>query len=595
MARKRVGNLEAGLSLDDRGFKQSMTKAAQNLQRNSVKMNRNLASIERSFNSMRSSLSKTIAKSLRFGAIMGTVAGGTGLGLLVKRNVEAADAIAKTADKIGVTTAELQELRFAAERSGVTVKGLDDGLQRFSRRLGEAQNGTGELVKIIKQYGIELTDAAGRQRTSVEVLRDFAEVIKNTKDPTERLRIAFKAFDKEGVGLVNLLKGGADGMEELQQRARDLGIVVEDNLLRQAETANDRFLELSKTIKSNVMRSILQASPLIIDLSEKMIDFTGKLDSYINSVERIITRLGRVWDIVKRINEIWEKTPMGYASAKVRGGIWGAIMGERDTRTPGQLGIGNPAAYTPNINAPGRAAIWSPDDMPSGEDDVDKMAQRQAERDAMLVQKYENEFKIAQQHYTDFERMVDNHHNILEQMESDKAARLLAIDRAEKDKKLSNMQMLAGATGGFLNIIASMTTKKNKALFFAMKGIEAAQATIAALRASAQALPNIPLSKFILGIGLAKAAAILATGITGGASAGGGGGGSYSAPSPTTSGITDTAETPGTKGTYNIYIGEHLAGNKEFAKILAEEINALVQDYEVKLISTRSLEAEGLA
>jgi hypothetical protein len=69
-----------------------------------------------------------------------------GLGALVDRSISAADAIGKTADKIGVGVEALQELRFAAKASGVEQQTLDMPLQRFTRRAAEAAQGTGEAT-----------------------------------------------------------------------------------------------------------------------------------------------------------------------------------------------------------------------------------------------------------------------------------------------------------------------------------------------------------------------------------------------------------------------------------------------------------------
>jgi hypothetical protein len=58
------------------------------------------------------------------GALAGVATFG-GLAELVKRSLSAADAIGKTADKIGVGVEALQELRFAAKASGVEQQTLD--------------------------------------------------------------------------------------------------------------------------------------------------------------------------------------------------------------------------------------------------------------------------------------------------------------------------------------------------------------------------------------------------------------------------------------------------------------------------------------
>ena len=91
------------------------------------------------------------------GALIGAATVG-GLGALIDRSISAADAIGKTADKIGVGVEALQELRFAAKASGVEQQTLDMALQRFTRRAAEAAQGTGEAKDALAQMGIALRD-----------------------------------------------------------------------------------------------------------------------------------------------------------------------------------------------------------------------------------------------------------------------------------------------------------------------------------------------------------------------------------------------------------------------------------------------------
>jgi hypothetical protein len=49
-----------------------------------------------------------------------------------------------------------------------------------------------------------------------------------------------RSIDSEGVALVDLLRGGSDVLEEMRERTRDLGIVRDEALARDARTAPDR-------------------------------------------------------------------------------------------------------------------------------------------------------------------------------------------------------------------------------------------------------------------------------------------------------------------------------------------------------------------
>ena len=118
-----------------------------------------------------------------------------GLAALVDRSISAANAIGKTADKIGVGVEALQELRFAAKASGVEQQTLDMALQRFTRRAAEAAQGTGEAKDALAQMGIALRDQSGNLRSSEDLLGDVADAFARIEDPAERVRLAFKLFD----------------------------------------------------------------------------------------------------------------------------------------------------------------------------------------------------------------------------------------------------------------------------------------------------------------------------------------------------------------------------------------------------------------
>ena len=210
------------------------------------------------------------------GAAIAGVATIGGLAALTDRSISAADAIGKTADKIGLGVEALQELRFAAKASGVEQQTLDMAMQRFTRRAAEAANGTGEAKDALASMGIALRDQNGNLRRSEDLLGDVADAFARIEDPAERVRLAFKLFDSEGVALVNLLRDGSDGLDEMRERARDLGIVLDESLVRDAERARTELDTLSQVISANLTRAALNAAPVIADLSSWLADLSGK-------------------------------------------------------------------------------------------------------------------------------------------------------------------------------------------------------------------------------------------------------------------------------------------------------------------------------
>lgn len=190
-----------------------------------------------------------------------------GLALLTKNAIDSADAIAKTADNIGISTDALQELRFAADLSGVSQERFDKALQKFTIRIGEAAAGTGEAKDAFNLLGISVLDAEGRLQSTETILNQVSDALSGIESPTERARVAYNLFGREGVAMVNLLAKGSAEMETMRQKARDLGLVLDEDLLRNAEKAQDELSILHKVISVNLNRALLDLSPIIADTS----------------------------------------------------------------------------------------------------------------------------------------------------------------------------------------------------------------------------------------------------------------------------------------------------------------------------------------
>ena len=261
------------------------------LDANSVKLIRELNKAQKKTKRTASRMRKDMQRSF---AAMGKAAAGFGvvLAAATKASVDYADKIAKTSDKIGVNVEALQELRFAAKRAGVEQNTLDMALQRFTRRAGEAAIGTGEAKAAIAEMGIELRDASGNIRSTNDLLRDVADAFQKTTDPATRLRLAFKLFDSEGAALVNMLSDGADGLNKVTQEARDLGVVMKESLVRDAEKAADKMGDLQKVLQVRIASTVLENTDAIISLTDAILSLVIAAGKAMGSVPPFMEWLG---------------------------------------------------------------------------------------------------------------------------------------------------------------------------------------------------------------------------------------------------------------------------------------------------------------
>lgn len=234
-----IGNLEVRIGAVTKDFNAGIRSAAAKLDEfegRTNKMSRSMSNFGDRLRGIGTNMSKWITGPL-------TIAGGAAV-TFATQFAQTGDQVAKTADKLGVGVEALQELRFAAERSGVAADTFDMALQRFTRRAAEAAEGTGEAKDALAQLGIQLRDQDGSLRNSEELLGDVADAFRRIEDPAERVRLAFKLFDSEGVAMVNMLRDGNSAIEEMRGRFRELGLGMTEETARASEQLVDQMAEL---------------------------------------------------------------------------------------------------------------------------------------------------------------------------------------------------------------------------------------------------------------------------------------------------------------------------------------------------------------
>lgn len=289
MADKRLNII---LTVSDKGTVKvnKATKGIKNLEVQTVKSSRSMIS---SFVKVGAAVAAAFSAKILIG--------------FTNKAISAADKIAKTAGKIGVGTDALQELQFAAERSGLSADAMSNNLEQLNRRLGEAVDGTGELKKITDQYGIAILDSAGKTRKAEDVLGDIAELIAETGDAAEKTRITYNAFGRSGVGMINALKGGREGLAALRKEARDTGNVIDAELLPGFEAARDAIDTAGGAIRTTFINAVGEAAPqikLLADEIRKLAADEGFKDFVINTVKLTADLVAALATIPKAMAEI---------------------------------------------------------------------------------------------------------------------------------------------------------------------------------------------------------------------------------------------------------------------------------------------------
>lgn len=180
-------------------------------------------------------------------------AGVVGAFASIKQGIDRQADLFDLSTRLGATTEGLSRLQYAAEQSGVSLSTLNMGLQRMVRRVAEASNGTGEAAGALEELNISAEKL--NQLRPEEQFNVLADAIMKVENPADRVRIAMKLFDSEGVALIQTMQGGSAQLAQFGAEADRFGVTVGQSAAEGAKRASGAMTQLGAvfTGTSNVL------------------------------------------------------------------------------------------------------------------------------------------------------------------------------------------------------------------------------------------------------------------------------------------------------------------------------------------------------
>ncbi|MBD8650818.1 D-alanyl-D-alanine carboxypeptidase family protein [Rhizobium sp. CFBP 13726] len=204
------------------------------------------------------------------GGIAGIVAG---IGSIAKGIAEVGDQ-AKIA---GVNVKAFQELKYLAEQSRIGVDSLTDGLKEMNLRADEfISTGAGSSAEAFQRLGYDSETLARKLKNPSDL---FAEIIGRLKafDKAAQIRIADEVFGGTGgEQFVKLIGQGEAGIRAQIKAANDLGIVMDEELIKRAEEIDRKFNTIATTVGTALKSAIVSAADSLSEFIDGFRDFQNQ-------------------------------------------------------------------------------------------------------------------------------------------------------------------------------------------------------------------------------------------------------------------------------------------------------------------------------
>lgn len=209
-----------------------------------------------------------------------------GLVKLVDGATEAADKVDKLSTRLGIATDKLQELKHVSQLQGVEFNTLTMGLQRMTRRISEAAQGMGEARGALQELGLSAEQL--NRMSPDEQLMAVADAMGEVDNQADRVRLAMRLFDSEGVALVQVMADGGEAMRTMAEDARRLGAVLNTEQIGALVRLRDEATRFTTALSGLKQQILGEFGPLLADLLEMATESVADLRETVAPIARVI-------------------------------------------------------------------------------------------------------------------------------------------------------------------------------------------------------------------------------------------------------------------------------------------------------------------
>ncbi|MDW7673785.1 MAG: hypothetical protein SCK28_04525 [Bacillota bacterium] len=203
--------------------------------------------VEKKAESASGKLGGMITTAAKWGAgiVTATAAAAGGLVAFVSKTSAVADEIDKMSIRTGISMDRLQELRYISGQVGVSFDSIESAVSRMTMSMSSADEEGKAMAEAFAQIGIQTRNADGSLRETQSVFDETIRALGDMENETERNALAFQIFGRGATELIPLFAAGSEGLDDLANKAHELGLVMSDEAIK----ANVEFADTLDSVK----------------------------------------------------------------------------------------------------------------------------------------------------------------------------------------------------------------------------------------------------------------------------------------------------------------------------------------------------------
>lgn len=242
----------------------------------------------------------------------GIVATGTAMYKFSEKTAATADNIDKMSQRLGLSREGFQTLDYVLSQSGVDINNFRTGMKSLTANMDKVSEGNETAIDNFEKLGLSVYDSNGKLKSQEQMLNEMIPAFQNMENSTEKSRLAQEMFGKQGQEIMPLLNGEAGSYEKLTQKAKDLGIVLGDDVIDSGVEFTDTLDTMKRSvgtignklggsllpILTNVMNYVIKHTDDIQNAIEKTVEVVGNIVEFATNHKGLLIAIGTVIGVI---------------------------------------------------------------------------------------------------------------------------------------------------------------------------------------------------------------------------------------------------------------------------------------------------------
>lgn len=175
-----------------------------------------------------------------------------------------------TQREITATTAEIKKHGDKSGDLDLKIRALNNTLAGQKEALKQTTDGFSKL-------GISTKDAEGRQKSFNTILFEVADKFKAMPDGIDKTALSMELFGRSGKDMIKVLNLGSDGIEELQKKADELGLTLNEKTINNINELNKSQKDLKEQTDALKIAIGTATAPILTEFNRKLNDILMSL------------------------------------------------------------------------------------------------------------------------------------------------------------------------------------------------------------------------------------------------------------------------------------------------------------------------------